>query len=310
MHAASPYAALLAQLPQTESAVRLLGSETHYWTYGPDDAPLTLLAVHGYRGEHHGLEPVVAQVRGIRVVSPDLPGFGLSSPMTDATHDIPGYGRWLAALVEALGLDDAVVLGHGHSFGSIVVAHAVASGTIRPARLVLVNPIASLPQGGWKAAGTRALIGAHRLAGAFGDRAGSWLIGNPAVVRVMSEGMAVTREPTLRAWIHDQHARYFSAFSGMDVVLEAFRASVTETVTAVAESVPTPTLIVGADRDQISPASAVLALAERMPHAELAMIEGVGHLIHYEKPREAAAAIVRWLGAGELAEPDADASVA
>ncbi|MDM4763147.1 alpha/beta fold hydrolase [Galbitalea sp. SE-J8] len=296
MPLASPYAPRLAELPTDEHTVELLGSSTRYWSYGPADAALTLVLVHGYRGDHHGLEPVVAQLRGIRVLAPDLPGFGSSTPMTDAAHDIAGYARWLGAFSRALGLGDAVVL--GHSFGSIVVSHAVARGEISPPRVVLVNPIASLPVGGVKAAGTRALVGAHRLAGAFGDRAGSWLIGNAAVVRAMSEGMARTRDPELRRWIHEEHARYFSAFSDMTTVLEAFAASVTETVT---DAVAVPVLVIGAEQDQIAPAAAVRAYASRLPDASLVMIDGVGHLIHYERPRDAAAALVGWLGAGELA---------
>lgn len=282
-------------LPKSVDSVELLGSDTWYWSYGPTDAAVTMLFMHGYRGDHHGLEPVIAQLRGVRVIAPDLPGFGASTPMTDAAHDIAGYARWLGALVDALGLGEAVVL--GHSFGSIVVSHAVAEGTIAPPRVVLVNPIAALPAGGLKGAGTKALIGAHSFAARFGDRAGSWLIGNPAVVRAMSQGMVVTKDPALRRWIHEEHARYFSDFADMPTVLEAFRASVSEVVAPV----DVPTLLVGAEQDQISPAVAVRAFAERMPASSLVMIDGVGHLIHYEKPREAAAAIVAWLGEGELA---------
>jgi pimeloyl-ACP methyl ester carboxylesterase len=297
---ASPFRELLAGVSQSESSLSLLGSDTHYWAYGPENAAATMVFVHGYRGDHHGLEPVIAQLRDVRIIAPDLPGFGASTPMTDAAHDIPGYVRWLAAFLDALDLPaDTVVL--GHSFGSIVVAHALAGGAIRPSRIVLVNPIAALPSTGWKKLGTSALIRAHRLAAGFGNRAGSWLIGNPVVVRTMSAGMAVTRQPALRRWIHEEHARYFSAFADMPTVLEAFAASVTETVTAVAPRLDVPALLIGAEQDQISSSTAVRELAAAMPHAELVMIEGVGHLIHYEKPREAASALVSWLGAGRLA---------
>src|ERR1700709_2349077 len=127
MPAENPYSHLLAATPVREASVSILGSDTHYWDYGPADAPLTIVAVHGFRGEHHGLEPVVAQLRGVRVISPDLPGFGESTPMTAAGHDIDGYARWLTEFVAALALQaDPVIL--GHSFGSIVTAAAVAGG--------------------------------------------------------------------------------------------------------------------------------------------------------------------------------------
>ncbi|RII95819.1 alpha/beta fold hydrolase, partial [Clavibacter nebraskensis] len=106
-----------------------------WWEYGPADAPQVVVVVHGFRGDHHGLEPVVAQLPGVRILSPDLPGFGDSTPLVDARHDIAGYSAWLRAFVDATGTRDATAL--GHSFGSIVVAAALADGLPSP-RAVLV----------------------------------------------------------------------------------------------------------------------------------------------------------------------------
>jgi pimeloyl-ACP methyl ester carboxylesterase len=75
------------------------------------------------------------------------------------------------------------------------------------------------------------------------------------------------------------------------VVLEAFRASVSSDVSSYAARVEVPTLLVAADRDDITALPAQHELRALFPDATLAVIDGVGHLIHYEKPREAAAAI-------------------
>ncbi|MEP6843186.1 MAG: alpha/beta hydrolase, partial [Pseudolysinimonas sp.] len=56
----TPHAAALAQIPVRAAEVTVLGSTTRYWEYGPSDAAQTILLVHGYRGDHHGLEPVIA----------------------------------------------------------------------------------------------------------------------------------------------------------------------------------------------------------------------------------------------------------
>src|SRR5688500_4122691 len=122
--------------------LRLLGSRTRYWEYGTPTTGPTIVVVHGYRGDHHGLEPVVELLADFHVLSPDLPGFGESTPMTEAPHSIEGYGRWLRAFVAELGITGEVLL--GHSFGSIVVAHAVAGGLAARA-VILVNPIADDP---------------------------------------------------------------------------------------------------------------------------------------------------------------------
>ncbi|MFF9562403.1 alpha/beta fold hydrolase [Leifsonia sp. NPDC014704] len=303
MTVSSPYAAALERVPVREEAVAVLGSTTRYWDYGNRDATTTLVLVHGFRGDHHGLEPVVAQLDGIRMISPDLPGFGASTPMTEAAHDIVGYGRWLRAFVGGLGLSGRVVL-LGHSFGSIVVSGALAeaaggggeaSAAERPARVVLVNPIGQPALEGPRGVFTRLAIFYYWLAAVLPERLGFALLRNRVIVRVMSMAMAKTKEPALRRWIHDQHDRYFSAFSDRRVVLEAFRASVSHDVSEYAGRIPERTLLVAAEKDDITPIAAEYRLQTLFPDAELVVIPDVGHLIHYETPAAAARAIQRFV---------------
>lgn len=303
MTVSSHYAAALGRVPVREDAVAVLGSTTRYWDYGDRDATTTLVLVHGFRGDHHGLEPVVAQLDGIRMISPDLPGFGASTPMTEAAHDIAGYGRWLRAFVDGLGLTGRVVL-LGHSFGSIVVSGALAgadggggasSAAERPAGVVLVNPIGQPALEGPRGVFTRLAIFYYWLAAVLPERLGFALLRNRVIVRVMSMAMAKTKEPALRRWIHDQHDRYFSAFSDRQVVLEAFRASVSHDVSEYAGGIPERTLLVAAEKDDITPIAAEYRLQTLFPDAELVVIPDVGHLIHYETPAAAARAIQRFV---------------
>lgn len=295
---ASPYADALDRIPVRQGGFDLLGGTTRYWDYGDPDAATTVVVVHGFRGDHHGLEPVVAQLPALRMISPDLPGFGESTALTEAAHDIEGYSRWLRAFVAALDLPGRLVL-LGHSFGSIVVAGALATrqpgDPLRPESVVLVNPIGQPALKGPRGILTRLAIFYYWLASVLPERLGFALLRNRLIVRVMSEAMAKTKERGLRAWIHDQHHRYFSAFSDRRVVLEAFRASVSHDVSEFAARVPEPTLLVAAVDDDITPIEAERRLQTLFPDARLVEIAGVGHLIHYEKPLEAAAAIRAFL---------------
>lgn len=291
----SPYAALLAAVPVRHGEVEVLGSRTRYWDYGPLDAPVTIVAVHGYRGEHHGLEPVVAHLDGIRVIGPDLPGFGESTPLTESDHSVEGYGRWLAAFVRALDLASPPVI-LGHSFGSIVASHAVAQGLETP-KLILLNPIAAPALKGPNAFMTRLTLLWYRIGHALPERAGSAWLGNRAIVRFMSGLLAQTEDAQLRRWVHDQHRTYFSRYSDRDTVVEGFRASIGSDVSEVARELTMPTLLVGASNDPITTVAAYQRLHEAIPGSTLHIIQGVGHLIHYEKPREAAEQIMAFVAA-------------
>ncbi|WP_111226087.1 alpha/beta hydrolase [Curtobacterium sp. MCSS17_007] len=285
----SPYQSLVAATPVVHRAVSVDGRTTHYWEYGPDDATGTVLAVHGFRGDHHGLETIAAHLRGVRVIVPDLPGFGVSDPLPAA--DIDSFVGWLTGFHRALGLDrDTVVL--GHSFGSIVTAAAVAAG-LATRLLVLVNPIAAPALQGPRAVATGVAIGYYRAGAVLPQALGLGLLRNPAIVRAMSVAMLKSHDRELRRWVHDQHDRYFSAFADRTSVLEAFRTSVTHDVSEYADRIHVPVLLVAAEHDDITAVPEQRALAARLEDAELVVVPDVGHLVHYETPGAAADAVLR-----------------
>jgi Predicted hydrolases or acyltransferases (alpha/beta hydrolase superfamily) len=279
--------------------LRVLGSRVRYWEYGTPATGPTIVVVHGYRGDHHGLEPVVKLLPDFHIVSPDLPGFGDSTPMTEAPHTIDGYVAFLRAFLDELGLAREILL--GHSFGSIVVSHAVAAGV--PARgVILINPIADDPR---KVAG----IGATRFFYAVGRRlperaARAWL-GNPLVVQGMSSKLAKTRDRALRRFIHGQHHAYFSAFGSRDSVVEGFDASLSTTVAAVAPGIAQPVLLIAGERDEVAPLPGQFELLEAFRDARLDVIPEVGHLVHYETPDAAAHAIRAFVAERLTREPHA-----
>ncbi len=293
MPVTSPYAAALAAVPVREAEVAVLGSRTRYWEYGPLDRPVDLVLVHGFRGDHHGLESVVSQLPGLRIVSPDIPGFGASTAM-DGIHSVQGYGLWLRGFLEALDLVGTPLL--GHSFGSIVVSHAVASG-LPTSRVTLVNPIAADAMSG----AYRALVPLSRLYFRLGrlmsHRVATAWYGMPLATRIMSLALVRTHDPALRRWIHDEHRRSFAAVGDVRALAESYDASLSTNVIAAAPGLTMPTLLVAGAQDHVAPIEGQRELAALVPHAELVVLSGVGHLIHYEKAVEAAAAIRTFLEA-------------
>ncbi|SFR77532.1 Pimeloyl-ACP methyl ester carboxylesterase [Agromyces sp. CF514] len=293
----SPYAEQLARIPVREHRLDVEGTATSWWEYGPADAPVIVL-VHGFRGDHHGLEPVVAQLPGFRIVSPDLPGFGASDTFATGEHDLDAYAAWLGAFIRTVGIDGPYTL-LGHSFGSIVASAAVARG-LAPERLILVNPIGAPALEGPRGVMTKLAVLYYRAAAALPERPGFALLRNGAIVRVMSVTMAKTKSKPLRRWIHDQHDTYFSAFGTRDSVLEGFTTSVSHDVSEVAADIRVPTLLVAAERDDVTPLAAQRRLVTLFPDARLEVIPDVGHLIHYETPQAAAAMILDFLGSDHL----------
>lgn len=294
MTVSNPYQALFNDLEIRSARADVAGVPTIYWRYGPSDAGIKLLVVHGFRGDHHGLEAVVAKIielnaqqrdpaKQIQVISPDLPGFG-STPPFSGEHTLAAYRDWLVdfAKQNAAG---AFVL--GHSFGSIVASSAVASGLETPG-LILINPIGAPALKGPRGVMTRLAISYYWLGKKLPTSLGESLLRNKAIVRVVSGAMAKTKDKELLAFIHDQHHQYFSSFANRTMLHEAFVTSVSHDVSEFAAEIQVPCLILAADKDDITTIEQARDLRTKIAGSELIEIADVGHLIHYEKPIEAA----------------------
>ena len=117
--------------------VELPSGTTAYWTYPATVERIgRIVFIHGYRGNHHGLEAIAGALPNFEILIPDLPGFGKSTAFK-GKHSVGAYEQWLRAFAEAVLDEDTIVL--GHSFGSIITAAAAAAGLGN--RLILVNPV-------------------------------------------------------------------------------------------------------------------------------------------------------------------------
>ncbi|WP_309107105.1 alpha/beta hydrolase [Arthrobacter sp.] len=287
------------QLPDRTRAadVDVDGGRVAYWIYEPVQVTpetRTILVIHGFRGDHHGLLRVADQLPEMRLVMPDLPGFGSSEPFRSLEHTVENYGHFISGLMAALGLGPETVL-LGHSFGSIVASHFVAAhpGTVR--ELILVNPIASPALEGPKGVMTRLAVFYYQLSARLPSKLGLSILRSQVIVRVMSVAMAKTKDRQLRRFIHAQHSAYFSAFANRQSLLESFRASVGGNVAEVAAALKLPVLLVAGEKDEIAVLPDQYKLLALLPDARLEVIPDVGHLIHYETPAPAAGHIRSFL---------------
>lgn len=285
-----------------EYVEKLGGSDLHYWVYGADSAgevdsgrERLVVMVHGLRGTHHGLEPIVEHCPGLRVVVPDLPGFGDSGPLTGTAHDVAGYARVLIELLELLGARQRPVVLLGHSFGSLVAAHLARLDPDLVWRLVLVNPISTPALRGPRAVLSRLTSVYYWLGRTLPTRLGRALLSHRWIVLGVSRAMVCSGDRRVRRFVHDNHLRYFSRFHSPALLAETYEASVTHTVTDYVEALTMPTLLIAGAVDDIAPVAGQHQLHDRLADAELVVIPEVGHLVHYEAPAAAGHAIQQFL---------------
>lgn len=251
-----------------------------------------IFAVHGFRGDHHGLARIIGHLEHYTVIVPDLPGFGASTSMAGRDHDVAGYAAALEQLADELGLDAQVHL-LGHSFGSIVAAKLAAGRDF--ASLLLLNPISELALDSEQALLARLTSSYYRICAQLPAAVGEPLLRSQLFSDAMSLVMTKSKDPQIRRYVRDQHRAYFGGFHSRATLAQAYRASISATVGEYSPELALPTLLVGGMQDELGTPATQEALRASFPDARLVMLQHVGHLIHYEKAPQTAAEIQAFL---------------
>ncbi|TFH57143.1 alpha/beta fold hydrolase [Glutamicibacter arilaitensis] len=283
----------MAPREQLVTTHHLNGAEIRVHTHlAQQPSRAVIYAVHGFRGDHHGLARIVSRLAHYTVIVPDLPGFGSSTSMADLEHDVNGYAAVLAQLAQELQLDSSVHL-LGHSFGSIVAAKLATTRSF--ASLILLNPISELALESDQALLAKLTSGYYEVCAKLPARIGEPLLRSKLFSDAMSLVMTKSKDPLTRAYVRDQHRAYFGGFHSRATLAQAYRASISATVGDYAPQLDLPTLMVGGMQDELGTPQTQEALRARFADAHLVMLENVGHLIHYEKAPQTADAIENFL---------------
>ncbi len=234
-----------------------------------------LLLVHGLGGTSNFWAPVVAAFApGMRVIAPDLPGAGRSTPAAGISFD--SLANDLLALLDALGIERAHVA--GHSMGSIVCQHLAAKAPARVRDLVLLGPLAELPDAARPALEARAITAREQ---------GMEPIAEVVCDRGLSAETKSTR-PVVVGFVREMMLRQSAAgYASHCLALAAGQR-------AAPASIRCPTLLISGSDDTTAPPASVEALAAALPAAQVEMLPGCGHWTAIEKPAEVVAAMTRF----------------
>lgn len=196
------------------------------------------------------------------VATPDLPGHGRSAE--PPLRSIADMAAWIARTQD---VRDAVVI--GHSMGAAVSVALAARHPLRALALVGAARRLRVPEGFLERVARDPSVAVERLASsgfARGARA--------ALVEKASAYLARTDPAVLAA--------DFAASAAFDAAEHL-------------SSVTVPTLVVAGAEDRMTSPEDSRAVARGIRGAELAVIEGAGHMVMLERPRELNERLERFL---------------
>ncbi|WP_267873178.1 alpha/beta fold hydrolase [Nesterenkonia sedimenti] len=286
-----------------ETAGQQVGTEVGLWTYSPHQEkrpakPPRILLIHGFRGDHHGMQLIADALPEYEVFVPDLPGYGLTQPLrgadgTRTEHTVELYAKFVEALAEKLGLGPGDLL-LGHSFGTIVCSAHAALHRREWAGLALSAPVTNNVFAGRLLPGAAVVELYYRLSQLLPETAGNAFLRSPTILEVTNVTLGVGWDQKLTDYVRDQHRQFFGGYTDRQTLLESYRASSRYTVADFAAQIDLPTLLLPGAKDNLSTVAGRMAVRDALPQGQLEIIRGSGHLVHYEKPVQVARAVRRF----------------
>jgi pimeloyl-ACP methyl ester carboxylesterase len=227
-----------------------------------------VVCLHGAGGNHRHWGFIQGGLTDTaRVFSVDLPGHGRSDG--PGRSRISDYAAWVPLLLDSLGLDQAILL--GHSMGAATALQTALDAPERVQGLVLLGPSARLRVAPALLAGLRsdppdAIASLVQLLFPIG-----------ADEQLQAEATADFLQADPLVLLHD-----FEACDGWDV-----RARLDE--------VACPLLILSGDADQLTPPKLAQELHSGVSGSELISLHGVAHMPMLERPGSVCDVLRPWL---------------
>ena len=237
-----------------------------HYEYLNNHRDTTFLFINSLGTDFRIWDGVVAQLKHYgNIIRFDKQGHGLSS-LSDKTQSIQHYAEDVLGLMDALGIEKAVVI--GLSIGGIIGQYLAVHHANRLEKLILSN--------------TAPKIGADE----------GW---NTRINQVKTEGLASITEGVMKVWFsenfHQNRPQELQGYKTMlsNTNLEGYlRACVAirdNDLRAQIGAIETPTLCFAGSVDGSTPPDLVKTMADAIPNAQYVLIDGVGHIPCVEVPQ-------------------------
>lgn len=272
--------------PEPSGFVEVSGMQVHVRDEGRRDDPVPLVLLHGTSASLHTWEAVVDELKQQRrVISLDLPGFGLTGPFPDGDYRMRHYVDFLSTFLDRLKVERAVLI--GNSFGGQLAWEMALDQPRRVERLVLIDAAGYPRQStsvpiGFKLAGIPGLapLMANILPRRLVESSTRSVYGDPG--KVTPELVDRYYELTLREGNREALRERFKQVPAVD---NSKRIA----------SIQTPTLIIWGGRDGLIPPLNARRFKDDIAGSELVMFDDLGHVPQEEAPSRVAAAIRAFL---------------
>ncbi|HET7631482.1 MAG TPA: alpha/beta fold hydrolase [Gemmatimonadaceae bacterium] len=262
------------------------GARMYYYAAGTRGSGEPVLFIHGFPSSGHLWNDVVPLLpTGHRAVVLDLLGYGRSDRPNGERLTIDAHADRVVALMDALHITEAAVVGHG--LGGGIAQSLAVRFPARVSRLCLVSSV------GFDAWPTRTVRFWRRLHALIGLVPPSWL---QSMLRTsLQRGYANAAQG---AHSLEQYARAFAGDAGRAMFVKHLRSLNARDTVALGtrlHSISVPTAVVWGSTDPFIPPATGGRLRDAIPGATLDVVPSARHYLPEDTPAALSAVIGRLL---------------
>lgn len=273
--------------PPPSDFLDVKGQLVHYRDQGPRDDPTPLVLLHGTSASLHTWEGWVAALKTQRrVISFDLPGFGLTGPSISNDYRGDSYARFVIDVLDALRVQRFTIA--GNSLGGEVAWRTALLAPARVDKLILVDA------GGYAFQPKSVPIGFQLARIPVLNRLLDIVLPRSIVEQSVQE---VYGDPSrVTAALVDRYFELTLREGNRHALAERFRQMERGADEARIKQLKVPTLIVWGGRDRLIPPSYAERFHADITGSTVAMFDALGHVPQEEDPARTVAVVRQFLG--------------
>jgi len=255
----------------------LMGMQVHYRDEGNTNDPIPMILLHGMSSSLNTWDSVVLFLKAEkRLISIDLPAFGLTGPNPENEYSTAYYNQFLDSFLNHLHITKCIIA--GNSMGGAIAWEYTASH-LNVTKLILIDA------GGYPNRNLKAALG-FKIASTPIINNLLLYITPKSLVRKSLEGIYFDKNRVTNAQVerfHDVAIREGNRKAALTIFKKGF-----EHDPKKINSITTPTLIIWGEQDHVLPVENAYLFEKNIKGSKLEILPNVGHVPMEEAPKRVA----------------------
>ncbi len=272
--------------PAPSSFISVDGMEVHFRDEGDATDSIPIVLIHGTGSSLHTFEDWTAQLKqNYRIVTMDLPGYGLTGPFPDRKYSIDHYVDFLKHLLTALGIKKCVL--GGNSLGGGIAWNFTIRHPEMVTKLILIDA------GGYPSEAKSVPL-AFKLAQIPVIKDAFTFITPRFVAKASVKNVFADKTKVTDALV-DRYFELTLREGNRQAFIDRFSAEKKPNSHKNIKLIQQSTLVLWGEKDQLIPVEKAYQFHEDLPNDTVVIIKDVGHVPMEEHPNESLKAVLSFL---------------